>query len=177
MFLNPSRVIELLDIRPSMKVADFGCGAGHFTVEMAKRVGGNGIVYAFDVQEEVLGALKSRVALENISNIEYRRADLETENGTQLVDSLVDVVLISNVFFQVEDKDAFVKESFRILKNGGRVIFIDWKLSGDKLGPPQNMRVEKDKARDLFTKAGLIEDREFNAGDSHYGLVFIKREA
>ncbi|MBU1091853.1 methyltransferase domain-containing protein [Patescibacteria group bacterium] len=174
MFLNPSRVVELLDVRSGMKVADFGCGSGHFTVEMAKRVGGDGIVYAFDVQKEALGALKSRSALENISNIEYRRVDLEIEGSSLLADNLVDIVLISNVLFQVEDKKSFAKEAFRVLKSGGCVIFIDWNPSADKLGPPQNMRIGEDEARVLFTGVGLVEDRGFKAGDSHYGLVFKK---
>ena len=105
-FLNPLKIVENLDIRSGMKVADFGCGAGHFTIEIAKRVGKKGVVYAFDVQKEVLEALKSRISEHLVDNIEMRRVDLEAEQGTKLADELVDIVWISNVFFQAEDKNA-----------------------------------------------------------------------
>ncbi|MCF7835684.1 MAG: methyltransferase domain-containing protein [Candidatus Marinimicrobia bacterium] len=175
MFLHPSRIVELLDVRPGMKVADFGCGAGHFTIEIAKRVSKDGIVYAFDVQKEVLDALKSKAVLENVANIEYRRVDLEAENGTQLADDLVDVVLISNVLFQVGDKESLAKESSRILKSGGRIVFIDWKLSASLLGPPKSSRIDKESAIKLFSNVGLTVEKDFDAGDSHYGVVFMKR--
>jgi len=174
MFPNPSRIIELIDIRPGMKVADFGCGSGHLTIEMAKRVGGDGVVYAFDVQKEALEALKSRALSENLSNLEYRRVDLEAEKGTHLTDGLMDVVLISNVLFQSEDKNAMAKESFRILKPEGRTAVVEWKPAG-KLGPPEKMRVEKDDMRKIFTQSGFTENREFEAGESHYGIIFMKQ--
>jgi ubiquinone/menaquinone biosynthesis C-methylase UbiE len=175
-FLNPAKVVEDLDIRPGMKVADFGCGSGHFAVETAKRIGKEGVVYAIDVQEEVLDALKGRAAVEHLPNMEIVRADLETPCGSHLADNLVDLALISNMLFQVEDKHAVAKEASRILKPGGKAVVIEWKLSADRMGPPKEVRVSKETMRDIFTQAGFIMDREFNAGENHYGIVFKKHE-
>ena len=175
-FLNPSEIVDKFDIRPGSKVADFGCGSGHFTVEIAKRLGDEDKVYAFDVQEPVLDALKGSIDSENLANIEPRRVDLETENGTGLADGLLDVVLISNMLFQSEDKNAVAKEAYRVLKSGGKVIVIEWSLdfARDKIGPTKEMRIEKGELENIFTGVGFKIDRDFEAGESHYGLIFLK---
>lgn len=186
-FLNPSKIVDEFDIISGMKAADFGCGAGHFSIEIARRAGKEGIVYAFDVQEEVLEALKSRAILEHLPNIETSRVDLETEKGTRLTDGLLDVVLISNMLFQAERKDIVAKEAARVLKSGGRAIVIEWKMSannpelgqaqyGASLGPLKEMRVAKETLQDIFIKAGFVVNKEFEAGDSHYGVVFTRLE-
>jgi ubiquinone/menaquinone biosynthesis C-methylase UbiE len=172
--LSPKDVVDLWDIRPEMKVADFGCGAGHYSLEIARRLGGDGMVYAFDIQEEVLGALKSRCTLEHLPNIEFRRVDLELENGSGLSENLVDMVILSNILFQVENKDAVVREVARVLRPGGQAMFIEWDMKG-VLGPPKDMRIKKDEAIELFKKNALFLHKEFEAGQYHYGIIFKKK--
>lgn len=175
MFLNPARVVEKLDVRPGMKVAEFGSGAGHFTIEMAKCVGREGMAYAFDVRQEALDALRGTADVAHLSNIEIARVDLESDQSTRLSDNLLDFVLISNVLFQVEKKESIIKEAFRVLKKEGRVAVIEWEMfSAEKLGPPKEVRVDKDKIREMFLAAGFKELTKFDAGESHYGLIFKK---
>lgn len=176
-FLHPAKIVDKLNIIPGIRAADFGCGSGHFTVEMAKRIGKSGTVYAFDVQKEVLSALKSKAALEHLNNVEMRRTDLEEVNGTQLAEGLLDFVLLSNVLFQVERKEAPVKEAFRVLRPGGRAAVIDWKPASGGLGPPDELRTKKDVINSIFLEQNFVFDREFEVGDFHYGLIFMKPEA
>lgn len=172
MFLEPAKVVDQWDIRPGMKVADFGCGAGHYTIEIAKRVGKDGLVYAFDVQPEVLSALKGQVSVNHLSNVDLRRVDLEAEKGSQLSDAAMDFVVLSNVLFQAENKSAVAREAFRVLKPGGLIAFIDW--SDSPLGPPKEQRISKEAAKELFDKLGFVLVKEFDAQQFHYGLLFRK---
>ena len=103
-FLNPDGVIEAWDVRPGDKVADFGCGAGFFSVPLGSRVGSNGKIYALDIRPEALEATRAKVKLFHIFNIEPSRADLELPRGSGLRDGSVDKVLISNILFQAENK-------------------------------------------------------------------------
>jgi predicted O-methyltransferase YrrM len=63
---QPERVLDLLDIRPGMTVADVGAGTGYFTVRMSKRVGAKGEVMATELQPEMLRILDHRVSAAGI---------------------------------------------------------------------------------------------------------------
>lgn len=177
MLINPKDIVEReLGLAPGMKVADFGCGSGHFTTEIAKQIGRDGMVYAFDVQEEALSAVKSRASAMDIDNIETARINLEIEKSTALTGGLVDLVIISNMLFQVENKEAVAREAFRILKLGGKVMVIEWDVSSALAGPPREVRINKKDMIDLFEGEKLEFAKEFPAGESHYGLIFSKNK-
>ena len=179
MFVNPSKVIEILDIRPQMTVADFGCGSGHYVIEAARRVGKSGKVYAIDIQQEMLSFVRSQAKLENLSNIETIWADLEMPNATRLKENSVDIIIISNILFQAENKEQIAKEAFRILKPEGKAAAIEWIVENGPVnfGPAMNNRISPSDAKNLFEKAGFSLEREFNPGEHHYGLIFVKSEA
>ncbi len=125
MFVSPKKIIEDLGVAPAMAVADFGCGSGHYSIEAAKKVGKSGKVYAVDVQQDMLGFVRTRAKTEDLDNIETIWTDLETPDSTRLSAGTVDLVLISNILFQAEDKNKIIQEAFRILKSGGRVSVIE----------------------------------------------------
>jgi ubiquinone/menaquinone biosynthesis C-methylase UbiE len=172
--LDPKKVVDNWDIRPEMMVADFGCGSGHYSLEVARRIGGEGIIYALDIQPSVLSALKSRASLEHLANLETRRVDLEVERGTQLADEILDLVVLSNVLFQVEDKEAVIREALRVLKRGGKAALVEWEISDSPMGPPRESRISRKEAELLFKRIGFSIEKEFEASDFHYGIVFKK---
>src|SRR5438034_10229290 len=69
---KPDQIMDALGIADGSKVADIGAGAGWFTIRLARRVGPNGIVYAQDVQRQMLEAIRRRVAKEALQNVETR---------------------------------------------------------------------------------------------------------
>ncbi|NCO25110.1 methyltransferase domain-containing protein, partial [Candidatus Parcubacteria bacterium] len=68
-FLNPAEVINLLPLKEGMIVADFGCGNGYFTLEMAKRLRPAGRVLALDIWKPSLEALAFRSKLEGLNSL------------------------------------------------------------------------------------------------------------
>src|SRR3989338_7424054 len=54
MFIDPTQIIDSLDIEPGMKIADFGSGAGFYAIALAKKAGEGGKVYAVDIQKNLL---------------------------------------------------------------------------------------------------------------------------
>ncbi|PIR72107.1 MAG: hypothetical protein COU42_02535 [Candidatus Nealsonbacteria bacterium CG10_big_fil_rev_8_21_14_0_10_36_24] len=170
-FLNPEEVLDELDLRPDMVAAEFGCGSGGFAFPLAKRLE-DGLVYAIDIQEAPLSALKSRALLENVVNIRVIRSDLEKPRGSTLTEFSLDLVFIPNVLFQVDNKNAIIKEAKRVLKTGGKIVVIDWKKSATQ-GPEQG-RVLPEEVKKIAEKAGLSFEKDFEAGKYHYGLIFTK---
>ena len=177
MFVRPENVIETLNIGPSMAVADFGCGSGHYVIQAARKVGKSGKVYAIDIQKEMLSYVRAQAKLEGLINIETIWTDLETPDATRLRNDSVDLVIVSNILFQAENKNAVIKEAYRILKSGGRAAVIEWDIENlpDKFGPAMDSRVSPKTAKDLFEEMGFISEKEFNPGDHHYGLIFRKQ--
>ena len=174
MFVKPESIVKILDILPGMAVADFGAGAGFYTIPIAKRVGESGKVYAFDIRKETLEIIRSKAREARLFNIDALRADLEDKEGSHLKSGSVDMIMISNILFQTEDKKNLADESFRILKPGGKVVLVEWNEDKGCSGPPLADRVNRRDAEEIFLKCGFIFEKELNAGENHYGLVLKK---
>ena len=170
-FMRPDEVLDKLDIKKGMKIADFGCGAGYFTILLAKMVGKDGTIYAVDVQQSALESVEGRARIDSILNIETMRGDLERENGSGLTNKSIDMVMLANILFQSKSKDAILKESRRVLLKNGRVVVIEWNDNAP-FGPKPAYRISKEELKKIVKDAGFILEKEFNAGSSHYGLVF-----
>ena len=169
--MRPDEVLGKLDIKKGMKIADFGCGAGYFTILLASIVGKEGVVYAVDVQRSALESVEGRARINSLLNIEIIRGDLERENGSGLASKSVDMVMLANILFQSKSKDAILKEAKRVLGKNGTIIVIEWNDDAP-FGPKPAYRISKEKLKQAVKDAGFILEKEFNAGSSHYGLVF-----
>ena len=162
-----------MGIEPGMVVVDFGAGSGFYTMESAKRVGNVGKVYAVDIQKELLKSIKDKAESEGYSNVEILWADLEQAEGSKLSANSANRVIISNILFQIKNKQAMAQEAMRILKSDGKLILIEWN-EASKLGPTAEQRLSRSDAQGLFESVGFNLEKEFDAGSSHYGLIFIK---
>ncbi len=175
-FANPQSNIEHLNLNHGMKVADIGTGSGVYAFLASKLVGENGKVYAVDIQHELLSKLRTESKRQNIHNIDFVWGDAEEKAGLKIKDATVDVAIVSNVLFQVEDKRGMIFEAARLLKPTGKILVIDWTDSFGGLGPMPNDVFSKEEARSLLTEAGLSFLKEFDAGAHHYGFIFVKNK-
>jgi|SRR3989338_4185525 len=173
-FINPQKVIDQLDLKPGMKVADFGCGHAYFTLPVSKIAGKDGKVYAVDILSEALEAVRSSAQLEGLVNIETIRGNLESPAGSSLPESSMDMVLLHNVLFQSQKKPAVISEAKRVLKFGGVFILIDWRKEPSVIGAQAGSRLSLDEAKALAQSEGFVFNKIFDAGEYHYGLMFIK---
>ncbi len=168
MFLDPEEILDKIELKNDMIAADFGCGSGGFTIPLAKRLN-KGFVYAMDVQELPLNALKSKALAENILNIDFIRCDIEKK--TNIAGSSLDIATIVNVFFQIEDKKALILETERALKKEGRLLVIDWNSS--EYGP-SGEKSSLNEIKEISREAGFEIEEEFPAGAYHSGILFKK---
>lgn len=170
-FAHPKRNVAVLGLQSGMKVADFGAGSGAYVLAIAERLEGSGRVYAIDVQRDLLRRISSEATQRGYKNVEIIWADLEVPRASKLADRSIDLVLISNMLFQVPDKSLVLREAYRIVKGIGHVVLIDWSESFGGMGPMKDDVVSKEKALQLAEAAGLRLVREFAAGAHHYGLM------
>jgi len=173
-FSHPTQNIQAIGIGKGSTVVDLGAGSGFYAMAAARVVGPEGRVYAVDVQKELVDRIKTAAQSEHLSNLDVLWGDIEKIGGSKIGTDTADVVLVCNVLFQVEHKDDLVTEALRITRPNGRVCVIDWSSSHFGLGPDENLIVTSEAAQELFSKKFELE-KEFNAGDHHYGLIFRKK--
>jgi len=173
-FLHPAKALESALLQAGMYVADFGAGSGFFTRAAARAVGPTGVVWAVDLNPDLLTRIKNISLAEGLENIEIVRGDLERPKGSSLPSNHFDVVLATNILFSIEDKVAFGKEIARVLTDDGYALVIDWRGSFDGLGPHPDHVITIGAARDVFEKAGLHYVRDVPAGKFHWGFIIRK---
>lgn len=172
MFSNPEQNVLQLGLREGMRVADFGTGTGAYSIAASSRVGHTGCVYAIEVQKGLLKRLEKEIKECGLSNIDCIWGDIEKLHGTKIADHSMDVVIIANVLFQAEDKLGVIDEASRILKKGGKILFIDWLSSFSGMGPSESHVVDPKMAINLFTKRGFKLLEKINTSPHHYGIIF-----
>lgn len=173
-FIDPQAVVDQLEFKNGMKVADFGCGAGFFSLVLAQKIGSEGTVFALDILPEKLEAVWGQAKNLGITNITTKRANLELEGGSQLPDGSIDWVIIKDMLFQNANKEKILIEARRILKDDGKILVIEWKTEDASIGPERKLRISKEDLTELVQKNDLGVLKEIKTGDFHYGLVLIK---
>lgn len=168
-FLNPNEILKKLELRENMIAADFGSGSGGWALPLAKKLE-EGRVYAIDILEEPLSALRSKARFERVFNVETIKSDIE--RTSKLFDESCDLVLMTNLLFEVEDKNKVLEEGKRVLKTGGKILILDWKP--DALLGPKEERVSIEEIKKIARELNLKIEKEFDASFHHWGLILVK---
>ena len=142
---QPERVIEALALRDGERVADVGAGGGYFTFHLAKAVAPDGLVYAVDIDPDMIDLLRDRVRVENARNVEVVTA---TPDDAGLPPASIDLLFTCNTYHHFDDPVAYFRNARGTLRTGGRVAILDlndrgwfaW-LFGHNT-PPEKLRAE-----------------------------------
>jgi len=171
MFVDPAKCLQRFGLEPGLRVADLGCGAGFYTLAVAREVGDKGRVYAVDIRTDMLEQIRTHAEREHLDNVEVVQGELEDTNGTHLADDSVHASIIANTLFQLESPKQCIAEAARITEDNGRVLIVEWSESFGGLGPPEDRIVSEEKARTWCTEAGLTIEESLNAAHYHYGFI------
>ena len=119
-----------LALKPGMVVADVGAGTGYIARRMAAQVGASGLVYAVDVQPEMIDMLKSLAARAGLAQI---RPLLGAVDDVRLPAASVDLAIMVDVYHELEFPREVLASIVRSLKPGGRVVFVEYRAEDPKV--------------------------------------------
>jgi SAM-dependent methyltransferase len=149
---NPTALAEL---KPGETVLDLGSGGGIDVLLSARRVGPTGKAYGLDMTDEMLALARENQRKAGVQNVEFLKGEIE---NIPLPDNSVDVIISNCVINLSADKDRVLKESFRVLKPGGRFAVSDVVVRGEL---PTEIR----RRLELWAGciAGALEESEYRA--------------
>ncbi|MCC6680424.1 MAG: class I SAM-dependent methyltransferase [Phycisphaeraceae bacterium] len=176
-FFQPQQTLVKLGLTESCRdVVDFGCGYGTFTIPAARIVRGTpGIVYALDIDAEMIAATAQRASEAGLSNVRVDRRDFMAD-GTGLADGSVDYVMLFNIL-HCEQPQVLLGEAYRVLSSGGRLGIMHWNHdSATPRGPSLAIRPHPEHCRDWARQAGFepaVRDK-IDLLPHHYGWIMAK---
>jgi arsenite methyltransferase len=162
---NPTALIQL---EPGQIVLDLGSGGGIDVLLSARRVGPAGKAYGLDMTDEMLALARENQRKAGAANVEFLKGTIE---AIPLPDNSVDVIISNCVINLSSDKDAVLREAFRVLKPGGRFAVSDVVVRGEV--PPEVRR-----SMELWVGciAGALEENEYAAKLRAAGFADVQVE-
>ena len=174
---KPALVIEALRLKPGMAVADLGSGSGYFTRRFVEAVTETGMVYAVDVEPEMLAYVKESIV--HMHAPYTAEIILARPDSPKLPFESVDLLFVCNTIHHLEDRSKYFRDLASSLKPGGRITIIDFypdDRSGE-LGFPKHHLVSRETIVQELTDAGYRLDREHNFLPRQYFLEFTPAQS
>jgi len=196
--LNAHRTLRAIGIRPGDVVLDAGAGFGFLSAAAAPLVGDGGKVYAVDIYEEGMAALRAEAQQKGLRNVEAIVADITKR--TPLADASVDVCVMLNVlhgFVANGETGKAVSEIARVVKPGGTFAVVEFRKASSRDfilrrvaravkrrlsrvsrrfagGPPQTVRLSAEEIVAAVTPHGFRRVRTAHVGLRHTMVVFAR---
>ncbi|NUO51276.1 MAG: methyltransferase domain-containing protein [Polyangiaceae bacterium] len=121
---NATRMLAELGLKPGDVACDLGAGNGYHTLKMARAVAPAGKAYAVDIQPEMLDLLRERAKADGVTNVELV---LGSQTGTNLPKGVCDLILMADVYHELSDPEAVLRDVRRALSARGRLVLLEFR--------------------------------------------------
>ena len=176
-FSHRHEIVQALDLKDGMSVADVGAGTGFFSLLFSDEVGATGKVYAVDIAQNFIDHI-TKISSENEkTNIEAIVCD---ERSTKLPENSIDVAFICDVYHHFEYPFDSLKSIHAALKPGGTMIIVDFRrVEGySRKWTMDHVRCSMGTVIEEVEESGFDLLEKINLGmDDQYVIKFTKRDA
>jgi SAM-dependent methyltransferase len=119
--LDVPKLVEVLELKPGMTVADVGAGGGSMSFVLAKWIGA-GRVFATDIPADTLAEIRETVKREGLTNVTVIEG---AAASTNLPPVCCDAIFLRNVYHHITQPEPFNQSLVASLKSGGRLAILD----------------------------------------------------
>jgi len=172
--IDPGALWAALNLPRGITFLDLGCGQGNYSLAAADLIGPTGVVYAVDLWEEGLAALKERAAREDRANLRPLAAGASQVPMESLS---VDVILMATVLHDLVEAGTAagaLAEVTRVIKPGGRFAIVEFHKIDGSPGPPRHIRLDPAEVEALVAPYGFARQQTVNLGPYNYLITFMK---
>jgi ubiquinone/menaquinone biosynthesis C-methylase UbiE len=174
--IDPGILWAALNLPPGITFLDLGCGQGNYSLAAADRIGPNGVVYAVDLWEEGIAALKARAAREGRANLK----PLASPAGQVPIESRsVDVGLLATVLHDLVEAGTAagaLAEVSRVIKAAGRLAIVEFHKIDGPPGPSRHIRLDPAEVEAMVVPYGFARQQIVNLGPYNYLITFVKED-
>jgi len=164
-------LLRELALKPGMVVADVGAGTGYYARRIARLIGPKGLVYAVDVQPEMIQMLTELAAKAKVENI---RPVLSSVSNVNLPDASIDLALMVDVYHELEFPYEVLQSLVRALKPGGRLVFVEYRAEDPKVPIKALHKMSQAQVRKEAAPHGLTYERTANNLPWQHVMIFKK---
>jgi len=168
---EPKKVIEALDLKPEMVVADIGAGSGYYSFQLAEKVGPKGKVLAVDIQKEMLEIIRQRMKKQKVTNIE---PILGTESDPKLPANSVDLILLVDVYHEFAFPFEMTEAMVKALKPGGRMVFVEFRKEDKKVPIKEVHKMTQAQVLKEMKPHSLKHDKTIKSLPWQHVIFFVK---
>lgn len=154
--------LDAAGIAPGMTCLDVGCGAGHVTRSLARRVGPTGRVVGLELDPVKLEAARAETERAGLRNVEYREADVSAWSEPGAYDVVYGRFIVSHL----ADRPGFIRRMGDALRAPGMLILEDIEYAAAFCYPPAAAFA---RHRELYVR--LIARR---GGDANVGPTLCR---
>ncbi len=170
---DTKEIMDRLRINPGDIIADIGAGSGYFTIPLASRVGDKGIVFAEEIQIEMVNYISKKVEKLGLNNV---RVVFGKVDDPSLLDNFFNLVFLANTYHELEIPLSMLENIRKDLRYNGRLAIIDWDPAiKPPFGPTKDMKVAKNTVIKEVERIGFDLIEKHNFMPYHYFLVFKKK--
>jgi ubiquinone/menaquinone biosynthesis C-methylase UbiE len=166
---RPDEIIRALALPAGGSVADLGAGTGYFSKRLAAAVGPDGVVFAVDVEPNLVVHLRERAEREKTPNVV---PILASPSNPRLPPASCDVVLVVDTYHHIDDRLVYFRNLRRVLRTGGRVAIVDWQKRPLPVGPEMAHKLDRAVVVDEMKRSGFRLVGEPDVLPYQYVLIF-----
>lgn len=167
---NTATLLQNMDIQPGDDIADIGAGSGYHVFKIAPMLT-NGQVYAVDIQEEMIGAMRQKKKIKDVKNVSLI---LGSEKSVQLPENSVDKVLLVDVYHEFNYPYEMMQTIKDALRPKGKIYLIEYRGEDPNVPIKEIHKMTQKQAVKEMKALGLKLERNVNTLPWQHCMVFVK---
>lgn len=168
------RLMRELKLKQGEAVCDMGCGNGFYTLQMAKRVGPKGLVYAVDIQPEMLSLLKERAGTDGLRNV---KPILGTVVDPLLPPASCDLIICVDVYHEFSHPEHMLQAIRKALKPEGRLLLVEFRMEDPKVPIKMEHKMSKEQIMKELPPNGFKLVEKFDGLPWQHMMWFARDDA
>jgi len=170
---DTDEIMDRLHLGAGDIVADIGAGSGFFTIPFSSRVGEKGLVFAEEIQIEMINYISRKVEVQELKNI---RVIFGKPEDPSLLDNFFNLVFLANTYHELEKPFLMLENIKKDMRHSGRLAIIDWDPAKQSpFGPPIEAKVPESTIIKEVERSGFELIEKHNFMPYHYFLVFKRK--